>query len=864
MMASVLSSLQQRPGNTTMAVHRAVPIASVSPKEAISDPHLFVEPPTAPRCRFGWRPQLVLGTPNRKMHTEGSPCAAVSFDRGVMLVYLHTAHCTVRGTSGIRSLDSTSSHDFASTHDGPQAEQPERSALWPVKTVWKNITKQCEPKYFLLNLVIPRRHERPTPAIHNTTENSIISTCTYLPDKQELPFETHDVYGTQQEYDGPFEWRIGTLAEVTQKTRCELCRLVAFVFHRAEHHGNLYLNSTSPQLTEMILRWNLNMGPSGGFIIPGTGVGYTICLSRTPAVDLRNTRISLDNIYQPKLDVSRVRRWISVCANDHGLECNPRWTHNPSGMSPIPGLRTLRLIDVEKSCIVEVPSSCRYLTLSYVWGSVPNLRLTTLNKSTMMQPGILNKIHTMIPRTIRDAIDLVKSLKERYLWVDALCLIQNDPEDLQIGVNVMDDIYERAITTIVAACGDNADAGLPGVRETSRLIEPKTARINSLVELGLYVDLDNLLRVSAYYGRAWTFQEQFLSRRALYFVGNEVHFRCREATWSENCIDRFQANRDRFLASLLQVDWGYDSPIEDLQEILFYYSQRAITNQSDALRALAGIIRRLSNRMKCSFFQGLPTASFDMLLIFRAFSKSSSFRRRKGFPSYSWTGWIGGLRYDFRPTIPKNEWLARRTWIIWYKRSPSGAVNLVWDIMANELFPVNSNSEDIVGYRKRSPFSHRLGISTTRTTPTEILELGQEVPEYPILQFWTLAVYFRLSDLDVFESKAYLLDNRQRRCGYISLDCIEECPFVLRPNEALEFILLSEVDDDIFETIRFAFKSPEYDGMRRSPDEFKYYHVLLLEWKGGVAERRGFGIIFQKAVVNCSFTGPVWKEILLA
>jgi hypothetical protein len=47
-------------------------------------------------------------------------------------------------------------------------------------------------------------------------------------------------------------------------------------------------------------------------------------------------------------------------------------------------------------------------------------------------------------------------------------------------------------------------------------------------------------------------------------------------------------------------------------------------------------------------------------------------------------------------------------------------------------------------------------------------------------------------------------------------------------------------------------------------DGWKYYQVLLLEWNGGIAERGEIGIIFQKAVEQSNFPGPIWKEILMA
>jgi hypothetical protein len=70
--------------------------------------------------------------------------------------------------------------------------------------------------------------------------------------------------------------------------------------------------------------------------------------------------------------------------------------------------------------------------------------------------------NSTIPRTILDAMRLVESLGERYLWVDLLCIIQDDEVFKHEEVNDMDSIYANACGTIVAAQGKNSNFGLRG------------------------------------------------------------------------------------------------------------------------------------------------------------------------------------------------------------------------------------------------------------------------------------------------------------------------------------------------------------------------------------------------------------------
>lgn len=333
------------------------------------------------------------------------------------------------------------------------------------------------------------------------------------------------------------------------------------------------------------------------------------------------------------------------------------------------------------------------------------------------------------------------------------------------------------------------------------------------------------------------FQEQLLARRAVYFVANKVFFRCRQTEYVESCFDHPRSTSGG-TTSLLPLSAHMSVPIDDFSIMLLHYSRRVLSNQDDVLRALAGIIRRLSERAKHTFFQGLPTGSLDAFILFRP--HDNLLHRRKGFPSYSWIGWKGGIEFDFTFDIADivNDWLRTKTWIIWYKRSPSGITNLVWDPSANDSFPTEDS--EYVGYRERQPFRSppALKITTSRTSPTEDLPFDIPSMKYHLLQFWTLVVFYQIGDVNVFKAQGKVLDERGSVCGHISLDGFEETTFFDSKN-IFEFILLSE-------------KNPHM------------YNVMLLEWCGGVAQRRGIGTIGHSFIHRGFPPGPAWKEIFLA
>ena len=87
-------------------------------------------------------------------------------------------------------------------------------------------------------------------------------------------------------------------------------------------------------------------------------------------------------------------------------------------------LRTMRMVDVEEMCVVDAPGKCRYLALSYVWRKARGgiFTLKRGNKTALMTRGGLFPARWSIPDTVWDAVQFVKGIRERYLWVDSLCI----------------------------------------------------------------------------------------------------------------------------------------------------------------------------------------------------------------------------------------------------------------------------------------------------------------------------------------------------------------------------------------------------------------------------------------------------------
>jgi hypothetical protein len=203
----------------------------------------------------------------------------------------------------------------------------------------------------------------------------------------------------------------------------------------------------------------------------------------------------------------------------------------------------------------------------------------------------------LLSSSIQDAIKVTRKLGIKYLWVDALCIIQDNGEDKALQIDGMGTIYKNAIVTLAAS---NSYAAHNGFLKNKMSF--KGCRLPFRLPGGLmtHIVIVTSQRRGGRYpldSRAWTFQEQILSTRVLGFKDCLVSWTCQAKTGSlfSNPLPRSlgTVTADSVYSAarpILNKDSEHDSDSgTQWGRILEAYSAREITKPEDRLPALAGI-----------------------------------------------------------------------------------------------------------------------------------------------------------------------------------------------------------------------------------------------------------------------------------
>ncbi|WYZ44613.1 hypothetical protein EsH8_VII_001049 [Colletotrichum jinshuiense] len=227
---------------------------------------------------------------------------------------------------------------------------------------------------------------------------------------------------------------------------------------------------------------------------------------------------------------SDIKGWLSRCNCVSKLQVSDGSRFKPTRIIDI-GNKPEGEVVVKSTAGLDIPA---YLCLSYCWGGPQEL----ICKSSKIHPSqSWLAPYDRVPAGFKDTFKIARKLGFRYVWIDSLCIIQDDPEDLQREILEMPNIFKNADLTICASSSETCEEGFlqqrPDYSErkiTLDLPEGKlgTAYLDSFIWWSPPVP-EPLAQ------RAWAYQERLLSPRLL-------EYGWRTSRWSCSCQNDYSGN----------------------------------------------------------------------------------------------------------------------------------------------------------------------------------------------------------------------------------------------------------------------------------------------------------------------------------
>lgn len=276
----------------------------------------------------------------------------------------------------------------------------------------------------------------------------------------------------------------------------------------------------------------------------------------------------------------------------------PRIPRHLIGVSHAQGPRI-----VNHQCL---PQTVGYVALSYVWGTNQKYVLT---KATLDEKRSGLDL-AQLPRTIIDAIEVTQRLGYKYLWVDALCIVQDAGEEMKEELSVMGQIYRDSDVTIIAA---NSSSSADGFLKVS---EPPTFSVD-LFDVPTKTERGSVNFLTAGYrsyykpfkdpinSRAWTLQERVLATRCLIYSHDGLKWCCK--TCEKNPSS--PADAPLMFPRMLPRESSGKEMSDDIHQawlnILTEYTSRKLTYGKDKLAAISAIAFEISKQSGWTYLAGI-------------------------------------------------------------------------------------------------------------------------------------------------------------------------------------------------------------------------------------------------------------------
>ncbi|KAH0434511.1 hypothetical protein CcaCcLH18_05254 [Colletotrichum camelliae] len=334
---------------------------------------------------------------------------------------------------------------------------------------------------------------------------------------------------------------------------------------------------------------------------------FMIHLNRLEDSPLPETPLILAGSTASPSSLNQALNWFKKCKTNHEKCRSPPTAR--SGWLPtrlvdigIPGEPDWKLRitkDLHKTSPLE------YMTLSYRWGPNPEHLLLTDNIDDL-QGGWPVKT---LPQTFRDFILVTRQFGVRYVWIDRLCIIQDDEKDWKAEAPMMASVYSNSMCNVWASASDSPEGGLfrnraakgiaPGIVDTTLTIAPTTHPERCYIYPRRY--WDDHLPESPLHCRGWVYQERFFASRVIYFSPQQVMWECLEESGCEGFpkgdVNSYPADHMKgfktlgSLADLISGPSGFmSSELLGAWEVsVESYSRCQLTRTEDKLYAFSGI-----------------------------------------------------------------------------------------------------------------------------------------------------------------------------------------------------------------------------------------------------------------------------------
>ena len=289
----------------------------------------------------------------------------------------------------------------------------------------------------------------------------------------------------------------------------------------------------------------------------------------------------------------------------------------------------------------------KYATLSYCWGGQQEFQLDAKSEDMLMR-GVST---SLLPKTLHDAVQVTWDLGIRWIWIDSLCIRQDDQEEKATEVAQMHSIYGNSYITISAARAKSSRQGFlyqcslptPATIGYKLPFASPSGRLGSVIlsKGGVCSPIDQ---------RGWTLQEYTLARRVLQFTDFQLHWSCGTTSeFEEENTGTLPGIHVRNLNRAYEMYKGIreDSPnCRHWMNVVEEYSQRELTNGSDKLLAISGIAEYWTRTVKDEYLAGLWRSHLPLGLLW---TSAQPFRQDEceayRAPSWSWASRVGQVHW---------------------------------------------------------------------------------------------------------------------------------------------------------------------------------------------------------------------------